>query len=104
MKTVIKIADLADSRSLVEDKRFEDCEILGPAVIAPLEGVHFLNSSFGGNFESVFREVPQGLPLIGVVALRRVIFDRCQFTNIGIVGTHEFIAMASKGFVPPSDG
>lgn len=101
MKTVVKIADLVDSRSLVEDRRFEDCEILGPAVLAPLEGVHFLNSTFDGVFEAVFREVPDGLLLIGVVALRRVIFDRCKFTNIGIVGTREFILLASEGFVPP---
>jgi len=103
MKTVVKIADLADSRSLVEDRRFEDCEILGPAVLAPLEGVHFLSGSFDGPFEAVFREVPEGTPIRGVVGLRRVIFDRCTFTNIGIVGTHEFIALAHRGFSPPGE-
>jgi hypothetical protein len=102
MKTIVKIADLADSRSLIEDRKFEDCEILGPAVLAPLEGVHFLNSQFEGPFESVFREVPEGVSLRGVVGLRRVIFDRCEFTNIGIVGTEDFIQMAARGFGLPT--
>jgi hypothetical protein len=100
MKTVVKIADLVDSRSRIEDRKFEDAEILGPAVLAPLEGVHFLNSMFEGTFESVFREVPEGQMLLGVVGLQRVIFDRCKFTNIGIVGPHDFIVLASKGFGP----
>ena len=103
MKTVVKIADLVDSRSLVEDRKFEDCEILGPAVLAPLNSVHFLNSSFDGTFGGIFREVPEGQLLVGVIGLQRVVFDRCKFTNIGIVATHEFITLAYEGFSPPTD-
>lgn len=102
MKTVVKIADLADSHSVVQDRKFEDCQILGPAVLAPLEGVHFLNSGFDGTFDSIFREVPEGQMLIGVVGLQRVIFDRCQFTNIGIVATRQFIELAGQAFLGES--
>jgi hypothetical protein len=103
VKTVIKIADLADSRSLIEDRKFEGAEILGPAVLAPLEGVHIANSTFGGTFDSVFREVPEGQALTGVVGLRRVVFDGCRFINIGFVGTPEFILAAAGGFAPADD-
>lgn len=39
-REVVRIAELADQRGAVSDRRFIDCEINGPALLVPIRDVH----------------------------------------------------------------
>jgi len=90
-REVVRLAEIADHRSLVEDHEFEDCELVGPVVLAPLDHVNFSNVMFDADLDAVFYEVSGDRGMTGVVGLRRVEFSTCRFRNIGIVSTAEVI-------------
>ena len=96
---VIRIAELAaETNSLIERRTFERRIIVGPAVLAPLEGVTISNSSFDADPESLFIEIPDGRRVTGVIGLRHVTFERCEFRNIALAGTPESVAQFRQGF------
>lgn len=101
MDTVL-LAREADKDSFVQDREFQNVVILGPAVIAPLEGIHIHGCTWEGdtkNPDAIFIEVEDNRPLVGVVGLRNVQFTNCVFRNIGIVGPHATIEFFRKGVV-----
>ena len=71
--------------------------IVGPAILAPLERVEIRNSSFEGDPDALFIEIPEGRGVIGVIGLKNVEFDDCEFRNIGIAGTPESISRFRAG-------
>ena len=96
-REIVNLAsDVIDARGYVEDRDFERALILGPAVLTFIENVRFVNSSFAGDPDSLFIEVPQGRRIQGVVALRNVRFQDCRFENIAFIGTPEVVARLRK--------
>jgi hypothetical protein len=97
---IVRIAQLADdSTSMIEGRQFENVEIRGPAILVPLDNNVFADCTFDGTFESVFRAVPDGTVLVGVIGLRAVAFRGCRFRNVGIWGPEELIQQAGQAFL-----
>lgn len=95
---VIKIADEADINSMIVDTEYEDCLILGPAILASLEGGSVSGCTFDADPERLFLEVPIGKTMVGVVGLRNVDFRRCRFQNVGFVATEQQVLDYCKAF------
>ena len=101
---IVRIAQLADdSTSMIEGRQFENVEIRGPAILAPLDNVSFIGCSFDGTFETVFRAVPDGTVLVGVIGLRAIVFRGCRFRNVGIWGPDALIQQAGQAFLGPPE-
>jgi hypothetical protein len=87
----VRIADMADAEGIVSDHVFEDCNIVGPAVlIAVGDETEFLDCRFPAPPGAFLWEVPTGVRKYGAVLLRRCIFRRCRFgITIGLVTDRE---------------
>lgn len=75
----------------VEDRTFEDCNFDGPGIIEVGEGVIFYDCEFRADtYQELFWPRPKTLARGSTVTLvRRCIFRRCEFSDIGISGTKE---------------
>jgi hypothetical protein len=98
---VVRLADRVGVNSLIENQEFVDALLVGPAVIAPLEGVEINECTFDGDAESLFIEVPEGKRVVGVIGLRNVKFRRCEFRNVAVAGTPLSIDRFRQGFNQP---
>ena len=103
MAQLVQIAQEANRRSMIEDQSWTGAIIVGPAILAPLERVEIRNSSFDGDPDALFIEIPEGRGVIGVIGLKNVEFDDCEFRNIGIAGTPESISRFRAGLAPGRD-
>jgi hypothetical protein len=87
---VVRLAELARDRDIIEDLVFEDCHIEGPALIYLIADCSLVNSGFdagGGPPDSVLWEVPDGSYKVGVIGLKLCTFTDCRFSRVGLVGT-----------------
>ena len=88
-KKVIRLSDmLLDGEYMIEDKTFENCAIIGPAIIGidPGKPGGFAHCAFSGNLESIFIEVAPPRNAQGVIGLSGCMFRSCKFQNIRIIG------------------
>jgi hypothetical protein len=97
MPEIVQIAQEANRRSMIENRRWVGALILGPAVLAPLDAVQITNSSFDAPPDAVFIAIEDNRPVVGVIGLRNVVFDDCQFQQVGIAGTPASIASFRQG-------
>ena len=88
------------AKPVISDRTIEDCEIRGPAMVAFLQGGMISEGIFDGDIESLFVEVPDKKVFLGAIGLKKCVFRRCRFTQIGIIGTREQIEKAKQGFSP----
>jgi hypothetical protein len=94
LQEIVYIAQEAAGKHppLIEHREFKNALIEGPAVLAPLEQVDFVNNTFDGTIDSLFIEIPEGRNVQGVIGLRHVKFIGCEFRGIALAGTPETIA------------
>jgi hypothetical protein len=104
MLEIVNIAQEANRRSMIENRRWDGALILGPAVLAPLKDVQISNSSFDALPESLFLQVDEDRHLVGVVGVQNVVFNDCEFRNVGIVGTPASIAQFQQAFALAEGG
>lgn len=83
---LIRITDLTVHQDLIEGVTFENCSIVGPAVLGVLEGNEFLHCGWEGELEAIIWEIPEG-PRIGAVGVKDCTFSSCRFTRIGLALT-----------------
>jgi hypothetical protein len=101
-RQVVRITERAsDQTAMIEDVHFEDCEILGPALLVPLDHVSFDETSFDGHPDAFLWEVSEDRIMIGVIGLRNVRFYRCRMKHIGLVGTPEVIKKFRSSLAQP---
>ena len=86
------------AKPIVSNKKIEDCEIYGPAMIALIGGDILNDNRFDGDLDSLFVEVPEERTIIGAVGLQDCEFHRCHFVAVGIIGTRKQIEKVKRGF------
>lgn len=89
---IVRLADRVGFNSSIEDAKFVEALIVGPAVVVPLTNVSFHNCTFEGTLESIFIEIDPERPIQGLISLRTVIFERCEFRNVSIAATRDEVA------------
>jgi hypothetical protein len=98
----VRIADLTVNAELIANRVFENCQILGPAVLAPLGRTTISHSGFDGDvFEDFAWPVPdERQQLIGAVAVVDCEFFKCRFVQIGIAFPESLHEQLRSGFDP----
>lgn len=97
---VVRLADLTVNTDLLEDLRFENCTIIGPAVIAVLEENTLAHNSFSApGLNELFWLVPPDRPsVVGAIGVRRTEFYSCNFQRVGLAGPPELLEALRAGW------
>ena len=80
---------VAPEHPVLTEFQFLRCQLLGPAVLAPLGSTEFSGCTFDspGNFSTLFWEIAPGTTqVVGAIALQDCTFTECKFSGIGIAG------------------
>lgn len=93
----IRITDHAVTADMIEGKTYSNCHIIGPAVLAPIDGVNFTGCGFdvANNDPHSILFVTGPRWLVGIIGLKNCGFFNCRFTRISLVVDEAFAA----GFV-----
>lgn len=77
----------------IEGRRFTDCVILGPAVLAATPETRFDGCNFGDvadDARNLFLTAA-GTRVIGSLSVAGCVFEGCLFNGVGLVGDESFI-------------
>lgn len=80
----IRITDLAVVSDLIAGSTFENCTIVGPAILAPIDRTLFQNCGFDGTIDAVLWEIGDRDLVTGVIGLLDCNFFGCRFQRIGL--------------------
>lgn len=91
VKRAVKIFDVPRNGEAIEGRIFEDCTIIGPAIVAFSEGTSLQLPVFSdpGQIKWLFWVIAQDRKALGVIGLKRCLFLRCRFNGIGFCGTRK---------------
>lgn len=84
----VYLADLVRDEfpPIIRDKTFEDCEIIGPAVVHLGPHTMIVETGFDGDLASLAYEVRGTRGAIGVIRLEDCVIRRCRMRGIGFMG------------------
>ena len=88
------LCDLVRESILLDGVTFENCHILGPAVLVPFENDSFVRTTFQADSspDDVLWEVPPTRKaLIGAIPMRNCRMVSCKTTNVGFAGPKKSI-------------
>ena len=97
---VIRIAQLAGESGVLENARFEGCQIRGPAVLLP-SGTKMVNNESAEGSDHIIWEVSNlsnPTSLVGFVLVRNCVFERCTFINIGLTAPEPYLTELRGGW------
>lgn len=87
----LRLADLVtDSNAVISDTSFEECTLLGPAILWFAKGVEIINNSWSGagavsSVDDYLIVVQPGSSVMGAIAVENSRFLKCQFRVCGIL-------------------
>jgi hypothetical protein len=94
-KKSVFLGEIGLKTPVIRDVTFEECEIVGRAVITFLGHAYLGDSTFytlTGSYDELFMETHQGTHIqAGVVAFQDCQFRRCTFHSITFAGTRSYI-------------
>ncbi|MEX0658292.1 MAG: hypothetical protein WD080_04085 [Egibacteraceae bacterium] len=93
--TTIRITELAVTDAVLRGLTFESCHIMGPAVLAVLDGVTMNGCTYdvaNNDLDSVIWEIETGRWVVGAIGIESCEFYGCRFTNIGLAMPPELSA------------
>lgn len=97
---VLRITDLAVNEDVLADLTFENCNIVGPAVLAPLDGTVISNTTWDApDLDAVLWVIPsERLNILGAIGLLRCTLVGCRFQRIGIAIPEAQLDDVREGF------
>lgn len=81
---MVRLTDLAVTHDLIEEVTFENCTLVGPAVIALLGEGTFRDSAFDGDPDGVLWPLGDRRHVIGAVGLLNCTVIGCRLQRIGL--------------------
>lgn len=97
-REVVRLADLVVATPRIDNTRFEDCLILGPAVLATTGNGSIVGCSFDADPTSILWPIePPRSFVVGAIEAADCDFVRCRFSMVGFAGNPAFIEMFMKG-------
>ncbi|SDW32378.1 hypothetical protein SAMN04487912_102324 [Arthrobacter sp. cf158] len=89
---VLRITDLTITTHVIRDHQFEDCLIIGPAVLALTGESSLIDCTFDGEMDALLWEIPSTRPYVtGAIQVDGSTFTRCRFQLIGFAGPQAFV-------------
>jgi hypothetical protein len=97
---VIRISELAGENGEIRDSNFRNCEIKGPALLAPFDS-EIINPKWEGNLDAIIWEIPpERGRVIGAIGVFNCRFRMCTFRNVGLAVTPEMAAKVRAAASP----
>jgi hypothetical protein len=97
LQQVVYLTDLVrgEQGPRLDDVVFQDCQIIGPAVLVPMDNIEMS----GCRFESpdVAFEIATGRTYFGMIAMSNTRFRECRFENVGFAGDGNFVEKFRQG-------
>lgn len=92
---VVRLASLTVNTNVLERLTFQNCQIIGPAVLIPLGHTSIVHSRWDSpNIDAIFWEIsPVRDTVVGAVGLLDCTFSNCAFINVGLAGPPELREM-----------
>ena len=88
----VYLAEVAREYGILDSFRFEDCHVMGPAVIVVQGEFDLVNNTIEGNPDAFLWELPEERDVVtGAILVKDTTFNNCTFTNVGLAGYREFI-------------
>jgi hypothetical protein len=88
----IYLFDYVRGSFIIEHKHFENCKIIGPAVVTPIRGSHIIGCTFDGTPDIFLWEIPkERVGVTGSIGLVDCMFRDCKFVAVGVSGRPEFM-------------
>lgn len=96
----VRLADLTVNTDFIRGVTFENCQILGPAVLAPVGKTSIVHCQFdAGSFESFAWPFPNDREqLIGAIGAEDCRFFRCLFVMVGLAVAESKLEDTRAGF------
>lgn len=97
---LIRIADLVVTSDVIEDSYFENVELVGPAVLIPLEDAFIRGCNFDApDPDALFWAIDDDREdVLGAIGLRRSTFLRCRFSRVGLAAKRADLPTLRRGF------
>lgn len=93
----VPIRVLALSDGCLKNRRFQKCQMMGPAVLVPVRNVSISGNHFGGPPQSVVWAIPDKSIVIGAIGLVDCVFVECTFQNVAFAAPAEIVDDVRKG-------
>lgn len=92
---VVRLADLATVNPVIDGHNFENCLIVGPAVMLVMSGTAIEGCDLGGDAVSIFWLVNPEVrnAVLGAIGVQNCSFRGCRFQNVGLAGPEELRTM-----------
>jgi hypothetical protein len=96
---VVRVSELTVNSLILEGLTFQNCRIIGPAVLVPQGTTSFLHCVWDApDMEAVFWEIPPARALVvGAVAAVDCTFSSCTLSEIGLGGSQELRRLLEQG-------
>lgn len=97
---MVRIAELTVLEDVIHEVRFENCEIVGPAVLGLVHNVNVIGCAFDApGPDALFWPIPEARgAVMGAVGLVNVEFSSCRFRRIGIAVPEAQLPEMTQGF------
>lgn len=95
----IRIADLTRTSDVINGTTFENCSLIGPAVIV-LRDSYLKDCTYIGQADAMFWDVTGRTAIMGAVAFRNCTMVACDLQRIGLADDAEGIAKMRAAFTP----
>lgn len=99
---VVRLPDLTVTNDLIEGVTFENCTLVGPAVIVLLGKCTLQGSRFDGEREAVLWPLGDRELVVGAIGLGNCTLVACRLQRIGLAYPAAQEQMVNEGF-PPND-
>lgn len=94
----VRLSDLVALEDVIEGYTFENCEILGPAVVILLGNTLLDQCHWTGDPDAVIWPAHGRTAVVGAIGLQDCVITGCQFYRVGVLVPDEQMAMVRRGF------
>ncbi|MEX2621028.1 MAG: hypothetical protein WD250_12520 [Egibacteraceae bacterium] len=95
----VRLADLTLNTPLIEGRTFENCQIIGPAIIAPLGTTSIAHCTWDGDFDALVWPIAEGRDqVVGAIGALDCSFFRCRFVTVGLAVPASAVEQVRAGF------
>jgi hypothetical protein len=94
----VRLSDLAITDDVLERLTFENCDIVGPAVVVLLGDTRVADCRWTGDADAVLWPAHGRQQVVGAIGLRNCLVTGCRFHRVGILVADDQLPAIRAGF------